>query len=102
MKADKIRSARINKYNRISIVGVSREKIINTLGTVKTKMNFNGITLEHDFPVIHHDVNSKEDVVIGNDLLKKANAMIDYLNKSITVRVIENTPVELPQESNKS
>lgn len=78
MKSDKIRSAIINKYNRTSIIGLSKEKIIRTLGTVRTQINFNGVILEH------------EDAVLGNDFLKKAHSLINYLTNTFTVHVIEN------------
>lgn len=86
-------SARINTLKRIQIIGVVKDQTIRSLGTVKTKIDFNGVTLEHNFHVINQNLNLNADAVIGNDFLAKNNALIDYLNKTLTVRIIDNPPI---------
>lgn len=84
-------SARISTLKRIQIIGVVENQTIRSLGIVRTKIDFNGVVIEHDFHVINQNLNLKADAVIGNDFLTKNNALIDYLNKTLTVRIIKNS-----------
>lgn len=91
IKPNKILTAKVNTFKRIQIVGVVKNQTIRSLGTVKTQINFNDLILEHEFHVINQNLNLNADAVIGNDFLARNNALIDYLDGSITVKVLENT-----------
>lgn len=90
IRPNKILTAKINTLKRIQIIGVVKNQTIRSMGTVKTQINFNNLILEHEFHVINQNLNLNADAVIGNDFLVKNNALIDYLDGSLTVKITKN------------
>lgn len=73
----------------MKILGVAKDQPLSSMGTVTAQLDFNGIMITHEFHVMNKNLNLSADVVLGNDILLKGNALIDYLNKSLTIRKID-------------
>lgn len=97
IKPDKILKAKINKSKRMKIIGVAKDQSLTSLGTVRAELNFNGIMIEHEFHVVNSNLNLARDAVIGNDILIKTHASIDYFNETLKIRITSDDGIKTPR-----
>lgn len=87
IKPQKILDAKINVNNKINIMGVAKNAKLQSLGVVRTHLHCKNLRILHDFHVLNKNFNIKVDGIIGNDLLKKTGAKIDFDAQTIQMRL---------------
>lgn len=105
IKPQKILNAKIDIKNKINIVGVAKNAKLQSLGIVKTHLHCRNLRILHGFHVLNKNFNIKVDGIIGNDLLKKTGAKIDFDTQTIQMRLpqdnLSSIRTNLPNIINK-
>lgn len=74
---------RISNNDRTTIIGISNDTELITMGRTFPQMMINNCLFSHPFHVIEDNINMDCDGILGNDFLIKYGASINYANNLI-------------------
>lgn len=85
IKASKLKYPNnINKEEIISILGITKDPLY-TMGTSQIKLCLNDAKIDHTIHALSKDINLPSDGIIGNDLLRKYDCKINYIDNTLTI-----------------
>lgn len=73
----------ISNRDKITIVGISNQSEITTIGRTFPEMLINNCLYSHPFHVVDEDINLNSDGILGNDFLMKYGASISYSDSTM-------------------